>query len=284
MINPPARRTLRRTRTAVALLAAAALILGGAGPALSVAAQDSRSRTPKPTVVLVHGAWADASSWNRVIARLQADGYPVRAIANPLRSLSGDAASVKAFLETLTGPVVLVGHSYGGAVITNAAAGTPGVKALVYVNAFAPDAGESATQLAGPDSALSVPDPTTVFDLVPPALPPTAETDLYLKTPTVLTSFANGLSLDDKALVAATQRPATLGALNEPSGAPAWRTIPSWNVIGTKDRIIPPGVQRSMAERAGSTVVEYDAGHVGLMTAPRTVAHVIEQAARASVR
>ncbi|MGW3351906.1 alpha/beta fold hydrolase [Nonomuraea rubra] len=284
MINPPARRTLRRTRTAVALLAAAALILGGAGPALSVAAQDSRSRTPKPTVVLVHGAWADASSWNRVIARLQADGYPVRAIANPLRSLSGDAASVKAFLETLTGPIVLVGHSYGGAVITNAAAGTPGVKALVYVNAFAPDAGESATQLAGPDSALSVPDPTTVFDLVPPALPPTAETDLYLKTPTVLTSFATGLSLDDKALVAATQRPATLGALNEPSGAPAWRTIPSWNVIGTKDRIIPAGVQRSMAERAGSTVVEYDAGHVGLMTAPRTVAHVIEQAARASVR
>ncbi|MFC7111403.1 alpha/beta fold hydrolase [Nonomuraea rubra] len=173
MINPPARRTLRRTRTAVALLAAAALILGGAGPALSVAAQDSRSRTPKPTVVLVHGAWADASSWNRVIARLQADGYPVRAIANPLRSLSGDAASVKAFLETLTGPVVLVGHSYGGAVITNAAAGTPGVKALVYVNAFAPDAGESATQLAGPDSALSVPDPTTVFDLVPrPFRPP----------------------------------------------------------------------------------------------------------------
>ncbi|MEV0825169.1 alpha/beta fold hydrolase [Nonomuraea rubra] len=284
MINPPARRTLRRTRTAVALLAAAALILGGAGPALSVAAQDSRSRTPKPTVVLVHGAWADASSWNRVIARLQADGYPVRAIANPLRSLSGDAASVKAFLETLTGPIVLVGHSYGGAVITNAAAGTPGVKALVYVNAFAPEAGESATQLAGPDSALSVPDPTTVFDLVPPALPPTADTDLYLKTPTVLTSFANGLSLDDKELVAATQRPATLGALNEPSGAPAWRTIPSWNVIGTKDRIIPPGVQRSMAERAGSTVVEYDAGHVGLMTAPRTVAHVIEQAARASVR
>ncbi|MFD0473249.1 alpha/beta fold hydrolase [Nonomuraea thailandensis] len=99
-----------------------------------------------------------------------------------------------------------------------------------------------------------------------------------------MTSFASGLSLDDKAIVAATQRPATVGALNEPSGAPAWRSIPSWYVIGAKDRIIPPGAQRAMAERAGSTVVEYDAGHVGLMTAPRTVTQVIEQAARASTR
>ncbi|MCP2355532.1 pimeloyl-ACP methyl ester carboxylesterase [Nonomuraea thailandensis] len=275
---------MRRPRTAAALLAAAALILAGVSPAPGAAAQDGRSRGARPTVVLVHGAWADASSWSGVVARLQADGYPVRAIANPLRSLTGDAASVKTFLATLTGPVVLVGHSYGGAVITNAATGNPAVKALVYVNAFAPDAGESATQLAGPDSALSVPDPATVFDLVPPALPPAADTDLYLKKATVVTSFASGLSLDDKAIVAATQRPATVGALNEPSGAPAWRSIPSWYVIGAKDRIIPPGAQRAMAERAGSTVVEYDAGHVGLMTAPRTVTQVIEQAARASTR
>ncbi|GAA4950360.1 alpha/beta hydrolase [Nonomuraea thailandensis] len=280
MISP----TMRRPRTAAALLAAAALILAGVSPAPGAAAQDGRSRGARPTVVLVHGAWADASSWSGVVARLQADGYPVRAIANPLRSLTGDAASVKTFLATLTGPVVLVGHSYGGAVITNAATGNPAVKALVYVNAFAPDAGESATQLAGPDSALSVPDPATVFDLVPPALPPAADTDLYLKKATVVTSFASGLSLDDKAIVAATQRPATVGALNEPSGAPAWRSIPSWYVIGAKDRIIPPGAQRAMAERAGSTVVEYDAGHVGLMTAPRTVTQVIEQAARASTR
>ncbi|MFD0473250.1 alpha/beta fold hydrolase [Nonomuraea thailandensis] len=166
MISP----TMRRPRTAAALLAAAALILAGVSPAPGAAAQDGRSRGARPTVVLVHGAWADASSWSGVVARLQADGYPVRAIANPLRSLTGDAASVKTFLATLTGPVVLVGHSYGGAVITNAATGNPAVKALVYVNAFAPDAGESATQLAGPDSALSVPDPATVFDLVPPAL------------------------------------------------------------------------------------------------------------------
>ncbi|TYB64874.1 alpha/beta hydrolase [Nonomuraea sp. PA05] len=276
------RRTGRAPRTAVGLIAAGALLLAGLSPA-QAAAQDDRKQTAKPTIVLVHGAWADASSWTRVIARLHDDGYTVRAVANPLRSLSGDAASVKAFVATLAGPIVLVGHSYGGAVITNAATGSASVKALVYVNAFAPDAGESATELAGPDSALSVPDPTTVFDLVPPTLPPTAGTELYLKKATVLASFATGLGAADKALVAATQRPATLGALNEPSGAPAWRTIPSWYVIGARDQIIPRGAQRAMAARAGSTVVEYDAGHVGLMTDPRTVTRVIEQAARAGV-
>lgn len=235
-----------------------------------------------PTIVLVHGAWADASSWSRVVSTLQDEGYKVRAIANPLRSLSGDAASVRAFLDSLTGPIVLVGHSYGGAVITNAATGNPSIKALVYVDAFAPDTGENATALAGPDSALSV-DPTTVFDLVPPTFPPTAASDLYLKESTVFTSFANGLSDDEKAVVFATQRSATVGALGEPSGTPAWRTIPSWYVLGTRDKIIPPSVQRSMAERAGSTIVEFDAGHVGLMSDPKTVTQVIEQAVRATV-
>ncbi|WP_238992945.1 alpha/beta fold hydrolase [Jiangella aurantiaca] len=252
--------------------------------AQSVVAQEGRPGTPKPTVVLVHGAWADASSWNGVIERLQDDGYTVAAVADPLRSLSGDAAYVRTFLETIPGPVVLVGHSYGGAVITNAATGLPNVEALVYVNAFAPDAGESATQLAGPDSALSVPDPTTIFDFVPATLPPTADTDLYLKRSTVFDSFATGLKADDKALVAATQRPATVGALNEPSGSPAWRTIPSWYLVGTKDTIIPGDVQRAMAERAGSTILEYNEGHVGLMSDPKTVTRVIERAAMASVR
>ncbi|MBP2705061.1 alpha/beta hydrolase [Microbispora sp. RL4-1S] len=286
MTSPPANASLHAKRgpfAVVPLLTAVVFILAALNPAHSAAAQDSRSRTAKPVIVLVHGAWADASSWSRVVARLQDDGYTVRAIANPLRSLSGDAASVKAFLKTLTGPIVLVGHSYGGAVITNAATGNPNIKALVYVNAFAPDAGESATSLAGPDSALSAPDPTTVFDLVPDTLPPTADTELYLKDSTVFTSFANGLSADEKAIVAASQRSATVGALNEPSGTPAWRTIPSWNLIGTKDRIIPQSAQRAMAERAGSTIIEYDAGHVGLMTDPTTVTRVIERAARATV-
>ena len=273
-----------RTTTTTILLGAAALVLSSLGPASSALAGEGRPGTAKPTVVLVHGAWADASSWNKVIPRLQEDGYTVVAVANPLRSLSGDAAYLRAYLETVNGPVILVGHSYGGAVITNAATGNPNIKALVYVNAFAPDEGETPTALAGPDSALSAPDPTSVFDFVPATLPPTASTDLYLKKSTVFTSFATGLSPADKALVVATQRPATIGALNEPSGTPAWRTIPSWYLIGAEDAIIPPEAERAMAKRAGSTVTEYNGGHLGLLSEPRTVTQGIERAARAVVR
>jgi pimeloyl-ACP methyl ester carboxylesterase len=270
-----------RTAATILLLSTVALGLASLGPAPTALAQERGSGTAKPTIVLVHGAWADASGWSEVVARLQDDGYTVAAIANPLRLLSGDAAYVRAYLETVPGPIVLVGHSYGGAVITNAATGLANVKALVYVNAFAPDEGESPTALAGPDSALSV-DPTTVFDFVPATLPPTAQTDLYLKKSTVFASFATGLSAKEKAIVAATQRPATIGALNEPSGVPAWRTIPSWYLIGSRDRIIPPSAERAMAKRAGSTIIEYDAGHLGLMSDPRTVTQGIERAARAS--
>lgn len=264
-------RVPRRLPTIAILVAA--LAFAGLTPALSAGA-----RTTKPTIVLVHGAWADASSWQRVITRLRDDGYTVRAIPNPLRSLPGDAATVRAFLQTLSGPVVLVGHSYGGAVVTNAATGLPNVKALVYVNAFAPDEGETALQLAGSDSALSA-DPTTVFDFVP-AGPPTPTTDLYLKRSTVFASFATGLSSEEKDMVYATQRPGAFGGLADTSGTPAWRTIPSWFLIGTGDRIIPPNVQRAMAKRAGSKVTEFDQGHLGLMTDSRTTTRVIELAAR----
>lgn len=280
LLSHPSRRARRGLLAAAGILA---LVLVSLSPGQGAVAQEDRSGHPKPTIVLVHGAWADASSWSEVIPRLQHDGYKVAAIPNQLRSLSGDAALVQAYLETLTGPIVLVAHSYGGAVITNAATGNPNIKALVYVNAFAPDAGEDVTRLVGPDSALSVPDPTTVFDLVPVTLPPTPNTELYLKRATVFASFADGLGADDKPLVAAVQRPATLLALNEPSGTPAWRTIRSWYVLGTKDKIIPPGVQRSMATRAGSTITEFNAGHLGLMSDPRTVTRVIERAATATV-
>jgi pimeloyl-ACP methyl ester carboxylesterase len=279
----PATRITRRRRAGLpALIAALGLVLASLTPTQSVGAEE-RGRSPKPTIVLVHGAWADASNWTQVVIRLQREGYKVFAIANPLRTLSGDAASVRGFLQTIKGPIVLVGHSYGGAVITNAAAGLSNVKALVYVNAFAPDEGESAIALAGPDSALSVPDPTTVFNFVPETLPPTGDTDLYLKKSTVFDYFAIGLSTTEKSVVAASQRPATLGALSEPSGPPAWRTIPSWYLIGAMDKIVPPGVEHAMAERAGSTVVEYGAGHLGLISDPRTVSRVIEQAAKAVV-
>ncbi|MEV0287987.1 MULTISPECIES: alpha/beta hydrolase [unclassified Kribbella] len=276
MTNPLTRRPKRRGRTLAFLLTAAALALASFNPVQSVAGEQ---RGTKPTIVLVHGSWADASSWNRVTERLQDDGYTVRAIPNHLRSVAGDAASVRTFLETVPGPVVLVGHSYGGFVITNAATGLPNVKALVYVNAFAPDTGENPFQLVGPDSALAV-DPATVFDLVPATLPPTATTDVYLKRSTVFASFATGLSSDDKDLVFATQRPGAFGALNEPSATPAWKTIPSWSAIGIKDQIIPASAQRMMSKRAGAKITEYDAGHLGLMTDPGTVTNVIKQAAR----
>jgi pimeloyl-ACP methyl ester carboxylesterase len=268
-------------RLATALILVTALVVASLTPSLSAVAQDSR--VAKPTIVLVHGVWADASSWKGVVERLQDDGYTVKAVANPLRSLLGDAAYLRAILETVAGPIVLVGHSYGGAVTTNAATGNPNVKALVYVNSFALDAGEAALGVVGPDSALSAPDPTTVFDFVPPAVPPTPTTDLYLKRSVVFTAFAEGLSAEQKAVVAASQRPPALAAGIEPSGSPAWRTIPSWYLIGTRDQIIPPDVQRGMAKRAGSTVTEFDAGHLGLITEPRTVTRVIEQAARATV-
>jgi pimeloyl-ACP methyl ester carboxylesterase len=240
---------------------------------------DTGGQAPQATIVLVHGAWADASSWSGVIDRLQDDGYTVRAIPNPLRSLPGDAASVRAFLQTLPGTIVLVGHSYGGAVITNAATGLSNIKALVYVNAFALDQGETALQAAGPDSALSNPDPTQVFDFVP-AGPPTPTTDLYLKRSTVFTSFATGLNAEEKAMVYATQRPGAFGGLADQSGTPAWKTIPSWYLIGTGDKIIPPSVQRAMAKRAGSKVTEFDEGHLGLISDAKTTTRVIEQAAR----
>ncbi|GAA0583775.1 alpha/beta hydrolase [Kribbella sandramycini] len=258
------------------LVTGVAVALAAFNPAQSVASQQ---RTPKPTIVLVHGSWADASSWNRVTERLQDNGYTVRAIPNNLRSVTGDAASVRAFVQSVPGPVVLVGHSYGGFVITNAATGLANVKALVYINAFAPDAGETPFQLVGPDSALAV-DPATVFDLVPPTLPPSPVTDVFLKRSTVFNSFATGLSVHDKDLVFATQRPGALGALNEPSAAPAWKTIKSWSAIGTADKIIPATAQRAMSKRAGAVVTEYAGGHLGLLSDPRTVTRVIERAAR----
>jgi pimeloyl-ACP methyl ester carboxylesterase len=267
--------------TAGVTVAAVAVSLSIA-QASGVFAGSSPRTQPKPTVVLVHGAWADASGWSGEVKMLEHDGYPVVAVPNELRSLSGDAADVAAFLKTIKGPIVLVGQSYGGAVITNAATGIANVRALVYIDAFAPDQGEFATKLAGLDSALSAPDPTTVFNFVPADQAPTPATDLYLKTPVFLKSFANGLPVTQARILAASQRPATLGAITEPSGVPAWRTIPSWYLIGTEDRIIPPAAERSMAEHAGAKISYFKAGHLGLISDPKSVTRVIERAAVAT--
>ena len=276
-----ARRNSRRRRIRAAVLLGS-LTLGAAvsAPATSEAAPPSPGG--KPTIVLVHGAWADASSWGRVVRQLQAKGYPVVAAPHPRRARAADTANHAEVLETIDGPIVLVGHSYGAAVITNAATGDPDVRALVYVNGSVPAEGETVAELAGPSSALSVADPTTIFDFVPGRLPPTPESDVYLKRSTFLRSFATGIGRPRAKALWATQRPITLGALNEPSGTPAWDSIPSWYLIGTRDRVIPASAQRAMAVKAGSTVLRFKAGHLGLITDPTPVTRAITTAARAT--
>src|SRR5262245_18007884 len=196
----------------------------------------------KPTIVLVHGAWADASSWAGVIELLQREGFTCTAPPNNLRGPSADAAYVRAYLETLTGPLVVVAHSYGGFVITNAATGLASVKALVYVDAFIPDEGQPAGALTGADSALAgaATDPGSLFKLVPYPGAPAGVVDTYLLPDVVAASFANDLSPEQVGLITATQRPLSLVGVAEPSGPPAWKGIPSWAIIGTQDRIITP--------------------------------------------
>ncbi|WP_433296817.1 alpha/beta fold hydrolase [Pseudonocardia sp. CA-142604] len=235
---------------------------------------------PKPTIVLVHGAWADASSWSGEVDRLQRDGYVVRAIDNPLRGLSSDSQEVKDFLSTLKGPIVLVGHSYGGAVITNAAAGNPNVKALVYVDAAAPDVGETNGQLSGKTSALSA-NPATLFDSAPYAGAPSGAVQYYLKENIFLHNFAPDLPARTAQELWATQRPAAMAAFDTPSAAAAWKTIPSWYVIGMSDQIITPQSELFMAHRAHSHILEVPGGsHLTLMSHPVAVTNQILAAAR----
>jgi pimeloyl-ACP methyl ester carboxylesterase len=230
------------------------------------------------TVVLIHGAWADGSSWNGVAPQLSRDGYTVRVPPNPLRGLSNDAANVADFLSTISGPIVLVGHSYGGAVITNAATGNDNVKALVYVDAFAPADGETVFPLAGADSAVAA-DPPTVFDFVPYPGSPEGDVDLYLKENLFMSAFSDGVDADTAELLYASQRPLSLSAGNAPSGPPAWKTTPSWYVLGTADQIITPAQQQLMAERAHSTITPVDAGHLSMISHPDAVTDVIREAA-----
>jgi pimeloyl-ACP methyl ester carboxylesterase len=236
---------------------------------------------PKPTIVLVHGAWADGSSWNAVSKELQGLGFTVLTPPNLLHGVAGDAAYVASFLsQRTTGPVVLVGHSYGGVVITNAGASGGDVKALVYVDAFIPDAGENVFQiLGGSGSAFDIPDPSAVFDIVGYPGAPEGDAEAFLKPATVHSSFAQDLPEADRWLVVASQRPITLSANTAPTEATAWKTIPSWTVIGTEDKVIPPATQRSMAERAGSTITEVAGSHVSMVSHPEAAIAAILAAA-----
>ncbi|MGW1162888.1 alpha/beta fold hydrolase [Streptomyces sp. NPDC002519] len=250
------------------------------------AAAAETSSAEKPTIVLVHGAWADASSWNAVMGRLQRAGYTVYAPPNPLRGVSYDAQTLASFVSTIPGPVVLVGHSYGGMVITNAAAKSPNVKALVYDDAYIPDEGETVFQINGakPGSCVTA-EPTSFLNLVPYPGAPSGDVDAYLKWAPNGTykgfrdCFANGVPAAQARLIAAGQRPFAVSAGSEPSGAPAWKSLPSWAVVGTADHVIPPAEQLSMAERANAHVTEVNAGHLSLVTHPEVVTRVITSAA-----
>jgi pimeloyl-ACP methyl ester carboxylesterase len=237
---------------------------------------------PKPTIVLVHGAWADASSWNPVATNLQEQGFTVLAPPNLLRAVATDAPYITSYLAQRTsGPVVLVGHSYGGFVISNTSGDD--VRALVYVDAFIPDEGETVFQiLGGSGSALDVPDPTAVLDIVGYPGAPEGDAEAFLKPETVHDSFAQDLPEADRRLIAAGQRPITLSANTTPSGSPAWKALPSWAVVGTEDRVIPPDTQRRMAERAGSTVTEVAGSHVSMVSHPQDTIDAILAAAAAA--
>jgi pimeloyl-ACP methyl ester carboxylesterase len=281
------RRSVLRSLAVVAALAVTAVVGPSAigSSAIGSAATNPHAApathsAPKPTVVLVHGAWADSSSWDGVVERLQHDGYTVDVPPNPLRGLAVDSAYIAAFLHSIAGPIVLVGHSYGG-VITNAATGNPNVKALVYIDAFAPDQGETVFQLAGaqPGSAVAVADPTTVFSLVPV---PGGDVDLHVLPSVFPGAFANDLPARTAATLAATQRPFALSAGSEPSGVPAWRTIPSWYLVGTVDNVIPPAERRVMAKRAHAHTVEVRASHLSMISQPGAVTGLVESATRST--
>jgi pimeloyl-ACP methyl ester carboxylesterase len=232
----------------------------------------------RPTIVLVHGAFAESASWDRVIDPLVAEGHRVIAAANPLRSLATDAAAISDLVRTIEGPVVLVAHSYGGAVISNVDADAGEIAGLVYVNGFAPDAGESCFQLAGmfPGSTLG----GTTIQPVPRS---DGTTDFYVAQDPFHDIFCADVPAPQAAMMAATQRPVTQEALVEPSGEhPLWRNVPSWFLIGEEDRIIPAALQRHMAERARAqrTVAVEGASHAMPVSRPdATVQPILEAAA-----
>jgi pimeloyl-ACP methyl ester carboxylesterase len=281
-------RSASPTRKLLGGLVAAALLVAGTAALSGQLVSADPART-KPTIVLEHGAWADGSSWSGVIDRLQHRGYTVVAPPNPLRGLQADTGYLASFLSTIPGPVITVGHSYGGAVVTNAATGNPDVKALVYVDAFIPDEHDTLLGLVGTDSCLSGGgDPAKVFNFVQDPGLPTGNPDLYAKAgptsayPGFAACFANDLPATQGAVAAATQRPIALAALNDQSGVPAWKTIPAWALIGTVDRVITPSRQVSMATHAGVHLARVKASHLSPVSHPDAVVDLVVDADEAT--
>jgi pimeloyl-ACP methyl ester carboxylesterase len=231
------------------------------------------------TVVLVHGAFADASSWSGVIERLQADGIHVIAPANPLRGINHDSSYLGSLFQQITGPVLAVGHSYAGAVISNAASFYSNVVGLVFVCAFAPDEGEALGEVT-PTSKDAILGPALVPQQYPTGDGETA-TEFAVDPAKFREVFAADLPEEQAAVMAATQRPVAEAAFSEASGAPAWKNVPSWAVIATGDKAAGTDLTRSMAERAGATITELDGSHVIMVSQPEAVAEVIKTAVAA---
>jgi pimeloyl-ACP methyl ester carboxylesterase len=273
-------RTTRRARVRLALLLplAASLVVALLAGASSSALTVHRSHEPKPTIVLVHGAFADASGWAGVEHRLQHRGYTVLAPANPLRGVASDAAYVASVLASISGPIVLVGHSYGGEVITNAATGNPNVKALVYIAAFAPDQGETSGTLANMFPGTGLTQANLVFRPYPITGGGTG-TDGYINPAVFRNVFCADVPRNTAMEMAASQRPAELATLGQPSGVPAWKTIPSWYLVANQDHAIPPAAERFMAHRMGAHTEQIDSSHVAMISHPKAVTELILDAA-----
>ena len=257
--------------TLALMVAIAAVVTAHASDSL---APKSSEQAAKAVVVLVHGAFADGSSWNKVIPLLEKDGYTVIAVQNPLTSFADDVATTKRVIDAQKGPVLLVGHSYGGAVITNAATGSANVKALIYITAYAPEAGEA----VGPLNEKFAP------PLLATSLAPDAAGFLYIDRAKFHAVFCADISDAEADILAATQKPVAAAAFGQPTANPAWKTIPSWYMVGKEDRAIAPDLERFMAKRMGATTVEVNSSHVPFLSQPKAVAELIEQAARTTTK
>ena len=233
--------------------------------------------TATPTVALVHGAFADSSGWNDVVSRLLAAGVKVQAISNPLRGIANDTAYVASALRQISGPVLAVGHSYGGAIITNAAALVDNVVGLVYVAAFAPDEGEMLQDIEA-DSKDSVLTSALLPLHYPTGSGSETAVEFAIDPAKFHDAFAADVSEEQAAVMAATQRPVSAFGFGEPNGKPAWRSLPSWAVVATGDKAAGSDVVRRMAERAGATIVEAEGSHVIMVSKPQVVTDVITQA------
>lgn len=259
--------------SAFLLVAAAGLGLACAATSSPESEHDVSARhsapVAKPTVVLVHGAFADASGWTRVITLLQRKGFEVVAVQNGMTSLADDVATTRRVIDAHKGPVVLVGHSYGGAVITATAAATPNVKALVYIAAFAPDAGETLQALLGSGTPSKI----------GPALVPDAAGFLYIDRERFREVFAADVKAAEASAMAATQRPIQSAIFTQSPQSAAWRTLPSWYLIATEDQAIHPDLQRMFAERMRAKSADVRASHVPFLSQPEAVVRVITDAA-----